>query len=81
MVETQPISENRLLTLFRTLPEQKQVEVLDFILFIIHQIGKQEKQSDKTKAMAAVEETWGTLAIDRETLMYIAEDKELEYDV
>lgn len=80
MITANSISEHRVLTLFRTLPEQKQVEVVDFMLFMLHQLGKHKQQSDTTKAMAAIENTWGTLAIDRDTLIYLAEDKELEYD-
>ena len=81
MIITTSISENRVLRLFRTLPEQKQVEVVDFMLFMLHQLGKHEQHSENPKAKGAVEDTWGTLTIDRDTLIYLAEDKELEYDV
>ncbi len=92
MVTAQAISENRLVTLFRTLPEQKQVEVMDFILFIISQLTKHEKQAEQSeqpseeqekiaKAVAAVEKSWGSIPLDLETARYVAEDKELEYDV
>ena len=81
MITTTSISEHRVLTLFRTLPEQKQVEVVDFMLFMLHQLGKPEHHSETSKAKGSVEDTWGTLTIDRDTLIYLAEDKELEYDV
>ena len=39
-------------------------------------------QNDVVKGRSAVEETWGNLALpDKELLKYIAEDKELEYEV
>jgi len=81
MAETTTIFENELVQKFRMLSEEKQREVLDFISFLLSKIQKSQQQSDETEAASVVEETWGNLALDRETLIYIAEDKELEYDV
>jgi uncharacterized UBP type Zn finger protein len=81
MAETITIFENELVQKFRMLSEEKQREVLDFISFLLSKIQKNQQQSDETEAASVVEETWGNLSLDRETAKYIAEDKELEYDV
>ena len=81
MIATSTVIENELLQKFRMLSEEKQTEVLDFISFILSKVGKPKEEQEKTHAESVVEETWGNLALDKETLMYIAEDKELEYDV
>jgi len=36
---------------------------------------------DAIGAVAAVQSTWATVMLDQETLRWMAEDKELEYDV
>jgi hypothetical protein len=36
---------------------------------------------DVQRAMAAVQSTWATVTLDQKTLRWIAEDKELEYDL
>ncbi len=73
--------EGELLQKFRMLSEDKQIEVLDFISFILSKVSKYKEQQDISQAELVVEETWGNLALDKETLKYIAEDKELEYEV
>jgi len=42
---------------------------------------KKEKKQDIKRAISAVESTWGSIRLDKKTLRYIAEDKEIEYDV
>jgi len=37
--------------------------------------------SDIQQAMAAVQSTWATITLDQKTLRWVAEDKELEYDL
>ena len=39
------------------------------------------KPVDLSRAVAAVHSTWASVALDEETLVWAAEDKELEYDV
>lgn len=41
----------------------------------------QAEQQDITRALTAVENTWGSIPLDKETAKYVAEDKELEYDI
>ncbi len=36
---------------------------------------------DGQKALAAVESTWATVTLDQKTLRWVAEDKELEYEI
>ncbi len=81
MAEATSIFENELVQKFRMLSEEKQQEVLHFVSFLLSKVQQSQQQSDETEAASVVEETWGNLSLDRETLMYIAEDKELEYDV
>ena len=37
--------------------------------------------SDIQQAIAAVQSTWATITLDQKTLHWVAEDKELEYDL
>lgn len=37
--------------------------------------------SNVQHALAAVEHTWATITLDQQTLRWVAEDKELEYDL
>jgi hypothetical protein len=37
--------------------------------------------ADAQQAIAAVQSTWATITLDRQTLHWVAEDKELEYDL
>ncbi len=39
------------------------------------------KQEDINRAMTAVENTWASIPLDKEIAKYVAEDKELEYDM
>ena len=81
MAEATNIFENELMQKFRMLSEEKQHEVLDFISFLLKKVQKSQQQSDEAEAASIVEETWGNIPLDKETAKYIAEDKELEYDV
>jgi hypothetical protein len=40
-----------------------------------------EGGEDAQRAVTAVQSTWATAMLDQETLRWVAEDKELEYDV
>ncbi len=53
---------------------------MDFLEFLSQRFKKEKKQDIK-RAISAVEKTWGSIKLDKKTLKYIAEDKELEYDV
>ena len=85
MTETMTLSERELLQKFRELSEEKQREALDFISFLLSKVRTGQQPSDQTETMSKaetiVEETWGSIPLDRETAKYIAEGKELEYDV
>jgi len=37
--------------------------------------------SDIQQALAAVQSTWATVTLDQQTLRWVAEDKELEYEL
>jgi hypothetical protein len=73
--------EEELLHKIRQLSAEKQQEVLDFATFLLSKLQPPEAQDSETRESDVVERTWGNLSLDKETLMYIAEDKELEYDI
>ncbi len=72
--------ETDILQMLKLLPEDKRIEVLDFVDFLIKKTSKEEYQKDLRIAVTAVEDTWGSIKLDKKTLKYVAEDKELEYE-
>ena len=71
--------EKDIVHMLKLLPKTKQIEVLDFIDFLIRK-NREEEQKDLRTAVSAVEDTWGSIKLDKRILKYIAEDKELEYE-
>ena len=43
--------------------------------------AKWRKRCDDHQALATVQSTWATVSLDPQTLRWVAEDKELEYDL
>jgi len=72
--------EEEILDMLKILPESKKIEALDFLEFLSQRF-KRVKRQDVKRAVLAVEDTWGSIKLDKKTLRYIAEDKEIEYDV
>lgn len=72
--------ETDILQMLKLLPENKRIEVLDFVNFLIKKSSNEEYQKNLSNAVAAVEDTWGTIKLDKRFIKYIAEDKELEYE-
>jgi len=62
------------------LPENARQKLLVLIDTWIEQ-HRTADTSDIQQAMAAVQSTWATLTLDQKTLRWVAEDKELEYDL
>lgn len=86
MATIQTTLEQEIVEHIRLLSIEKQEEVLDFATFLLAKVRtplqhQQNLLAKETNPVDAVERTWGNLSLDRETLIYIAEDKELEYDV
>ena len=73
--------EQEIVEHIRLLSPDKQQEVLDFAAFLLAKVRGGQPQNEQADSADVVEQTWGNLSLDRETLIYIAEDKELEYDV
>ena len=67
-------------TKLQQLPENERQNLLVFIDTWIEQ-HRTAVPSDIQQAMAAVQSTWATITLDQKTLRWIAEDKELEYDL
>lgn len=72
--------EEILATKLRQLPEDERQKVLSLIDTWIEQ-HRTSDASDIRQAIAAVQSTWATLSIDQDTMRWIAEDKELEYEL
>ena len=54
------------------------------LLFLIDEWIEQHRTADVRdvqRAMAAVQSTWASITLDQQTLRWVAEDKELEYDL
>jgi hypothetical protein len=62
------------------LPENARQKLLVLIDTWIEQ-HRAADTSDIQQAMAAVQSTWATVTLDQKTLRWVAEDKELEYDL
>ena len=62
------------------LPEHERQQLLALIDTWIEQ-HRTADSSDIQQALKAVQSTWATAALDQQTLRWIAEDKELEYDL
>jgi hypothetical protein len=62
------------------LPENARQQLLVLIDRWIEQ-HRTADTSDSQQAMAAVQSTWATVTLDQQTRRWVAEDKELEYDL
>jgi hypothetical protein len=72
--------EEIVVTKLQQLPEHERQQLLVFIDIWIEQ-HRTAAPSDIQQAMAAVQSTWATVTLDQKTLRWVAEDKELEYDL
>jgi hypothetical protein len=72
--------EEIIVTKLQQLPEHERQQLLVFIDTWIEQ-HRTADLSDIQQAIAAVQSTWATVTLDQQTLRWIAEDKELEYDL
>ena len=80
MSKTKGFSDEGILDMLKVLPESKKIEALDFLEYL-NQTFKKVKRQDVKKAVRAVGDTWGSIKLDKKTFRYIAENKEIEYDV
>lgn len=80
MPRVKSISEGEVLDMLKILPESKKAEVIDFLEFLGRRFKKEEKKNIQ-RSVSAVKSTWGSIKLDKKTLTFIAEDKEIEYDV
>lgn len=67
-------------TKLQQLPENERQELLTLIDSWIEKHATTDT-GDVQQAMAAVQSTWATVALDEKTLRWVAEDKELEYEL
>ncbi len=73
--------EQQILQNVRLLSAEQQQEVLDFAAFLLSKVRASRPHDEQTDVTDVVERTWGSIPLDRKTAIYVAEDKELEYDV
>lgn len=72
--------EEAIVAKLQRLPESKREQVL----LLIDEWIEQHRTADTEeaqRAIAVVQNTWATLTLNRQTLRWTAEDKELEYDL
>lgn len=74
------ISEETLIARLRGLPETERLQLLNKIELWFEQTVA-SKTSNIQRAVAAVERTWGTVRLAPDTVRWIAESKDLEYDL
>ena len=63
------------------LPEIQKMEALSYIEFLSKKFKRLKRRRGVDRALRAVEDTWGTINLNRRNLKYIAEDKDLEYEI
>lgn len=71
--------EEIVVTKLQQLPENERQQLLAFIDTWIEQSITADPSAIQ-HAIAAVQSTWATVTLDQQTLRWVAEDKELEYD-
>lgn len=75
------LSEKDIINMINILPENKKIEVFDFLNYLVQKFSNQYIKNDINKAVSAVEDTWGSIKLENKALIkYIAEDKEIEYE-
>jgi hypothetical protein len=72
--------EEMVVAKLQQLPENERRKLLVLIEAWIEQHRTTDTR-DVQQAMAAVQSTWATVTLDQKTLRWVAEDKELEYDL
>ena len=72
--------EEAVIAKLQQLPENEQRKLLVLIDEWIEQ-NRTADTSDVQRAVAVVQNTWATVTLDQKTLRWLAEDKELEYDL
>jgi len=81
MLEGQSELEKDIIKKIRKLPEIQKMGVLDYVEFLNEKNIQSGQNGDINRALKAVEDTWGSIKLSKEDLKYIAEDKELEYEI
>jgi hypothetical protein len=72
--------EEAVVAKLQQLPENERQQLLVLIDIWIEQ-HRTADTKDVQRAMAAVQSTWATVTLDQKTLRWVAEDKELEYEL
>ena len=72
--------EEAVVAKLQQLPENERKKLLFLIDAWIEQHSAADT-SDVQRAIAAVQSSWATVTLDQKTLRWVAEDKELEYEL
>ena len=73
-------TEDIILAKLQHLPERERGQLLRQIDQWMEQ-NATSQNTDAQQALAAIESTWGSVSLSPEMLGWIAEDKELEYEI
>lgn len=72
--------EEAIVAKLQRVPENRREKILLLINEWIEQHCTTDME-EAQRAVAVVQNTWATLTLDQQTLRWVAEDKELEYDL
>ena len=72
--------EEAVVAKLRQLPENERTKVLALIDEWVER-QRPPQIIDDQRALAAVESTWSTVTLDQKTLRWVAQAKELEYEI
>ena len=81
MLEAENEIEKNIIEKVRKLPEIHKIGVLSYIEFLNEKSAQSAQPRDVNHALKAIEDTWGSIRLNKEDLKYIAEDKQLEYEI
>lgn len=97
MIQSRIVYEQQVLDEIREIPISEFPKLLKLLHVLKEEFFPPSQSSTKTqqeqdveyqvepqevaRAVAAVEKTWGSIPLDKTTAKYVAEDKELEYDI
>ena len=71
--------EQAVIEKLKSLPESKKIEALDFLDYLTQRFVSRKNKIDQ--AVLNVENSWSSVHIDKDILRFVAEDKELEYEL
>ncbi len=82
MLKTKDIFEKEIIEKIRKFSEIQKMELLSYIEVLNEKFKHLEGHNKSVnRASRAVEDTWGTIDLNANKIKYIAEDRDLEYEI